>query len=250
MEFDNEAALQEFISKSLRQLGHENEREVVTAGGNGRIDVLSEKYAIEVKPKLNRSAMFQAAGQVQSYKSSFPGRQLVIAGLAPSGEDAYKSAKNTAQVLEQENGIVTWFVDEMTEFKDLYWGKPEPSSHGSTDRFEFDSFWGRFAIAVFLFFVIAITSVATQNKTPTAITVRPTTPEDIARPVVGRATVTGRFNVRTTPSTADDRNIAETAIAGDILILTGKTVSNQYGNWSEVQGSDGTTAWISTNAFN
>jgi len=240
MSFENEAELQEFLAIALQNLGHENEREVSTASGGGRIDILSDQYAIEVKPKLTRSALFQASGQIQSYQSSFPGRQMVIAGIAPSGESAYKSAKNTAQVIEKENGILTWFVDEMPEFQKAYSRPSYSQPSESFNFFEFDSFAGKVAIAAFFLFVVSVASVNTRSGSPTAPKVTQSQPRE--------ATVIVRANIRKTPSTADDSNIVEQAEPGAVLKLTGNKTINQYAEWAEVESTTGDRAWIAAPA--
>jgi hypothetical protein len=254
MKFANESELQGFISSALHQLGHENMREVFTESGKGRIDILSAQYAIEVKPKLTRGSLFQAAGQVQSYMSSFPGRRLVIAGVSPSGDEAYRSAKSTAQVIEQENGIVVWFVDEMPQFQELYLGSTEyvpaetqeQQDYYEPDYFDIDSIWVKCAAVVFILFATAVAMTANKNGTPTAFTT--TQPGSAQVTAVQTTLVTGRFNLRSEPSTATDANIVGTVNPGDVVALTGRATDNQYGNWVQVQiGND--RAWVSVSAI-
>jgi hypothetical protein len=258
MQFANESELQSFISSALHQLGHENMREVFTESGKGRIDILSAKYAIEVKPKLTRSSLFQAAGQVQSYMSSFPGRRLVIAGISPTGDDAYRSAKSTAQVIEQENGIAVWFVDEMPQFQELYLGNPQQATVESQEQqqyydepdyfyFDFDSVLGKCIAAVVIIFVIAATMTATKNGTPTAVTAIDQSRGKVT--ALQAALVTGRFNLRSDPTTSTDANIVGTVNPGDVVGLTGRSTDNQYGNWLEIQTDNGTRAWVAASAL-
>ncbi|MEM6598978.1 MAG: PD-(D/E)XK nuclease domain-containing protein [Cyanobacteria bacterium P01_C01_bin.69] len=110
MKFKTEADLQAAISAWLQSKGQATQREVETGGG--RVDILTRSYLIEVKPKLTRSAQFQALGQLQTYDQRFPRHQKVIAGLLPSDR---KSALATANRIRKD-GVEVWFMDAMPEF--------------------------------------------------------------------------------------------------------------------------------------
>lgn len=121
VEFDNEDDLQEFIHDYIG-----GEREVWLDSAN-RIDILTDDYAIEVKPFLTPASLNQAAGQLTRYRPLIADRKLVIAGLTPA------SVTTTVQNLVssyQAAGIRVWFVDQMDEFIDHwdeYYEDPEPA---------------------------------------------------------------------------------------------------------------------------
>ncbi|MEO1208618.1 MAG: hypothetical protein AAFX78_03665 [Cyanobacteria bacterium J06638_20] len=121
MNFKNEAELQEAIAAWLNQRGHQSQREVKTGGG--RVDILTSQHLIEVKPKLSRSAQFQALGQLQTYDKRFPRHQKVIAGLTPSSAS---SAYTTATRI-REDGVEVWFMDSMPEFVRFVKGQGQPA---------------------------------------------------------------------------------------------------------------------------
>ena len=156
MEFQNENELQEFIADFFDARGDNVAREV--QAGGGRCDVVTSQYAIEVKPTLTRSAIFQAAGQLGSYKSDLPGKTCVIAGLLPSGERSAQSAINTAE----RCGYDVWFVNHMSQFQNFYDGYDNSDSQEVEyiDVSDYDSgfppvvFW--LGLAAFLLFGWAI----------------------------------------------------------------------------------------------
>lgn len=119
MNFENEADLQAAIAAFLVSKGHNAQREVPTGGG--RVDILTERYLIEVKPKLSRSAQFQALGQLSTYDNRFPKYQKVIAGLTPSSTD---SAYSTAERIRAD-GVEVWFMDSIPEFVTFVTGKAQ-----------------------------------------------------------------------------------------------------------------------------
>ncbi len=124
MNFKNEYELQEFIHSVIG-----GTREVTFQNGK-RIDILSEHYAVEVKPKLTRSAIYQAMGQLTAYKSYTGDRQLVVAGISPSDAKSAESTANEARAA----GMEVWFVDQMPAFQSAWngvsseSGSPEPSN--------------------------------------------------------------------------------------------------------------------------
>ncbi len=114
--------------------------EVPTTGG-GRVDIVTDRYIIECKKTLTRSSLFHASGQMTTYRSDFPGKRAVVAGLSPKSGDS--EARSVAERLKM-NGVLVWFIDEMEVFQDFYQERyevyepepePEPifSMPGSTD---------------------------------------------------------------------------------------------------------------------
>lgn len=161
MEFENEDQLQEFIADYFDAHGDNVFREV--SAGGGRCDVVTNQYAIEVKPTLTRSAIFQAAGQLGSYKADLPGKTCVIAGLLPSGERSAQSAINTAE----RCGYEVWFVNHMQQFQDFYDGSGDSQNVQDVEYTDLpDYFFGSripsaifwFGLAIFLLFSWAIAS--------------------------------------------------------------------------------------------
>ena len=90
------------------------ELEVRTNNGR-RIDLLTNRYAIECKP-ITRDALLRAAAQMKLYASSFPNHEYVLAGMSPRSREGYKSAHSTAVDIRKEFGYTIWFIDRMTFF--------------------------------------------------------------------------------------------------------------------------------------
>ena len=70
MNFSNEKELQYFMAAVMTRKGIAVELEVRTNNGR-RIDLLTNRYAIECKPTLTRDALLRAAAQMKLYASSF-----------------------------------------------------------------------------------------------------------------------------------------------------------------------------------
>mgnify|MGYP001791445004 CR=1 FL=1 len=97
MKFNSEADLQAEVAAWLQSEGHSVQQEV-DAGG-ARVDILTQHYLIEVKPRLPPNALFQASGQLQTYAQRYPHHQKVIAGLMPSDRNR---AVATAQRIQAD----------------------------------------------------------------------------------------------------------------------------------------------------
>lgn len=111
MEFFDEYAVQAFINYVVGGV-----REVSLAG-NGRIDILSDQLAIEVKPWLEPSAIDLAAGQLARYGVHVGGRRRIIAGLTPKN---YSQAVMDRAAAQEATGVEVWFIDQMPEFSAAY----------------------------------------------------------------------------------------------------------------------------------
>lgn len=138
MYFSRESDLQQFLFDFFEETGDSPRWEVPTTGG-GRVDIVTDRYIIECKKTLTRSSLFHANGQMGTYRSDFPGKRPVIAGLSPNSSDS--EARNVAERLEM-SGCLVWFIDEMDVFQDFYQeryelNEPEPepafSVSNSTD---------------------------------------------------------------------------------------------------------------------
>ncbi len=106
MNFESEKELQSFIHSFIG-----GKREVTFSDGS-RVDILTKKYAIEVKPKLTRSALLQALGQATIYRTNCPDKTHVVAGLTPkSKSDSYATAARV-----EKSGTQVWYVDQMPQF--------------------------------------------------------------------------------------------------------------------------------------
>jgi hypothetical protein len=241
MQFKNEAQLQEFLHHALIGMGVKNKREVVTDNGS-RIDILSDQWAIEVKPVLHRSALFQSAGQMSVYKSSFPGRDLVLAGLAPSSEVGLKSAITTAARIQKEMGIQVWFIDQMPEFQEAYVSGAKPRlgepDHGESESIGFG--W------VFVFGIILLMALFYGNKE---------VPESAAIPTVatqsaakGDRSIIKTVNIRKSPE-INAQNLMGQVNPGDVVTLTGRTETNADAVWAEIENDRGDRAWIARSAI-
>ena len=176
MQFENEKALQGFLSAVLSDGGIHNQREVWTKDKDGKIDVLSDGYAIEVKPYLNRPSLLQALGQLVTYRDSFPGRQLVVAGLTPSDERSLKSAQQVATRVEAQ-GVSVWWVDQMPMFKEAYYGVRQKENEDPQEYEEVEepqglaSGWiAKAAIAFFLLILLAMCDRTQQQTAQQAVT--------------------------------------------------------------------------------
>lgn len=119
VEFRNEDHLQEFVHSVIG-----GRREVTFPSGK-RIDVLTNLYAVEVKPKLTRDAIYQAMGQLMAYKRFVGDRELVIAGITPKDE---KSSISTAKEAKA-SGISVWYVDKMEIFVNKWHGIQAPANY-------------------------------------------------------------------------------------------------------------------------
>lgn len=93
------------------------ELEVRTNNGR-RIDLLTNRYAIECKPTLTRDALLRAAAQMKLYASSFPNHEYVLAGISPRNREGFKAAHSTAVDIKKEFGYTIWFIDKMSYFAD------------------------------------------------------------------------------------------------------------------------------------
>ena len=102
-------------------------------------------------------------------------------------------------------------------------------------------FWSFLKILAFILF-LALAGGNHKDKNPVIQTV---TPQEQSRD----ATVIATVNIRATPSTADDSNIVEQALPGDILTLTGRQEINQYAVWAEVKSTTGDFAWVAANTL-
>ena len=86
------------------------------------VDILTGDYAIEVKPKLTRSALLQALGQSTIYKMNCPDHTHVIAGLTPKNtSESYATAERV-----RASGAKVWYVDQMDEFINHWNGATTP----------------------------------------------------------------------------------------------------------------------------
>ena len=123
MNFENEDELQAFIHSFVG-----GQREVTFSDGS-RIDVLTSKYAIEVKPKLTRSALLQALGQSTIYRANCPDKIHVVAGLTPKNtNESYATADRVRQ-----SGTEVWYVDRIPQFIE-HWDnlrRPKMKEHES-----------------------------------------------------------------------------------------------------------------------
>ena len=109
MEFKNEAELRNFIAYTKKGVIETD------LGSQGRLDVRTRKYDIEVKPFLTVKVMDQGAGQILRYSSKSGGRKSVLAGCTP--------AKFNSRILSRSKsypGVEIWFIDQMPEFKKAY----------------------------------------------------------------------------------------------------------------------------------
>jgi hypothetical protein len=241
MQFKNEAHLQEFLHHALIGMGVKNKREVVTDNGS-RIDILSDQWAIEVKPVLHRSALFQSAGQMSVYKSSFPGRELVLAGIAPSSEPSLKSAIATAARIQKEMGIQVWFIDQMPEFQEAYASGDKPRlvgpDHGASESLGFG--W------VFVFGVILLMALFYGNKEVPKSAAIPA----VATQLVAKSdrSIIKTVNIRKSPE-INDQNLIGQVNPGDVITLTGRTEANADAVWAEIENDRGDRAWIARSAI-
>lgn len=118
MQFRDEYELQAAVADWLEDLGYSISLEV--PAGGGRVDILTDEHLIEIKPTLNRNSLYQAAGQLGTYKSEYPSHIPVIAGLTPSDEN---SSRNIAAILENTQNIEVWYLDDSQEFIDFILGE-------------------------------------------------------------------------------------------------------------------------------
>ena len=154
MEFENEYQLQAFIHSVVG-----GQREVKFADGS-RIDILTDRYAIEVKPKLTRSALLQALGQTTVYQSNCSGTVPVIAGMTPkNAEESYANAERIRQA-----GVQVWYIDQMNQFVDHWESQRSPVRRvASSPEQEFEippAAWIVWAILGFL------VTMCSQPRTP------------------------------------------------------------------------------------
>ena len=159
MNFNSERELQEFLANWLSTLGHQCNLEV--PAGGGRIDILTQKYLIEVKLNLSRKNLNEAAGQVRTYEVGYPSHQVVIAGLTPSS--GKEESRNMAIRLESV-GLEVWYLDQVHQFVDFVDEQSyqqEPESTYSLDDFfyqqrSYSSGYAEGAIGTVVVFVIGI----------------------------------------------------------------------------------------------
>ena len=111
MHFRNEAALRDFIAEVV------NGTTEYTLSRANRIDIISDRYFIEVKPYLTPSAMDKAGGQITRYSAYAGNRKLVIAGCTP--DDFSTTVRKRAEAYRHV-GIHVWFIDQMPSFQDEY----------------------------------------------------------------------------------------------------------------------------------
>lgn len=110
------------MMKMMLSKGIAVQAEVTTRNGR-RIDLVTNRYAIECKPTLTRDAMLRAAAQMKLYESSFPHHEHVLAGMSPRSSAGYRAAHSTAVDIKKEFGYTVWFIDRMSFFTELRSGK-------------------------------------------------------------------------------------------------------------------------------
>lgn len=118
MYFSNEKELQLYMAAVMVSKGVQVELEVTTHNGR-RIDLVTNRYAIECKSTLTRSSLLQAAAQMKLYARSFPNHEYVLAGMSPRDLKGYKAAHSTAVDIKREFGYTVWFIDRMSYFTDI-----------------------------------------------------------------------------------------------------------------------------------
>ena len=91
MKFKNEYEVQEHIHRWLLSKGYASQREV-KCGKIGRCDIVTEMWAIEVKPFLTRSAIDNANAQVRAYADHL-GKRPMIAGVIPDSKEKWNAAQ-------------------------------------------------------------------------------------------------------------------------------------------------------------
>lgn len=124
MQFKNEYELQAFIHSFV---GGQRE---VKFSDDSRIDILTNRYAIEVKPKLTRTALLLALGQSTIYKTNCPDRVHVVAGLTPKNKpESYATAGRVKQA-----GTQVWYVDQMPQFIEHWEKMAKPPAHGKVPQ--------------------------------------------------------------------------------------------------------------------
>ncbi|HIK43261.1 MAG TPA: hypothetical protein IGR64_00065, partial [Leptolyngbyaceae cyanobacterium M65_K2018_010] len=116
MEFSSQETLQAFLARWLEEHGHSVYRQVPSPAG-GKIDILTQDYAIDCSHTLTQTALWSAADDMQAQTPHFPDQRPVIAGLTPDQdwEEAYKLAEQL-----KHSGIEVWFVDQMPPFVNYY----------------------------------------------------------------------------------------------------------------------------------
>jgi len=73
---DKEALIEFLYCKKLEQSQIEYKNQFIV--NNGRIDILTNEYIIEIKYGSNRSTIFEAIGQLKFYSLFFPNKKLKI----------------------------------------------------------------------------------------------------------------------------------------------------------------------------
>ncbi|NMF85964.1 hypothetical protein [Nodosilinea sp. P-1105] len=116
MEFASLDDLQTFLCRWLEDHGHNVYRQVPDPEG-GKIDILTQDYAIECQDRLTQTALWATADTIQQTMGHFPDQRWVIAGLTPdsSQEESYQVAEQV-----KATGIEVWFVDQISPFIDYY----------------------------------------------------------------------------------------------------------------------------------
>jgi hypothetical protein len=90
-EFQNEAEVQRYVQKKFIEVGIDARLEV-PCGNIGRCDIVTPRWAIEVKPYLTRSAIDNANAQVRAY-ADFLGKKPLIVGVTPRDQRQREQAR-------------------------------------------------------------------------------------------------------------------------------------------------------------
>lgn len=143
LKFQNEDHLQASIEGWLKTKGYTPQREVpVYIPGNSKtkhIDVLTESHIIEAKMSLTYSWFHHAMGQLTVYKTQYPGRKLVIAGLYPANESQSVASANAAR----HAGYEVWYLEDDPSFVEFCLGKKTSNQKyhkkPNTDEYDLDS---------------------------------------------------------------------------------------------------------------
>lgn len=123
MEFSTEEDLRAFLASWLGAHGHNVYHEIKCPEG-GKIDILTQDYAVECRQWLTQNALLDAMEDLIACEPHITQHRPVVAGLTPAAtvEEDGEDSSSIEEVLEQLNaaGIEVWFLDQIEVLQDYY----------------------------------------------------------------------------------------------------------------------------------
>lgn len=160
MEFSNVEELCIFLAKWLEAHGHSVYRSIKCPDG-GKIDILTQDYAVECRQWLTQSALLDAMQDLIACEPHITQQRPVVAGLTPTEITDPNNDVGSAEILEQLHaaGIEVWFLDQVDVLQDYYHQlveAPEEVSPPVTNSYRSWNPWAGISVAFGMAAILAI----------------------------------------------------------------------------------------------